>query len=99
MRRNEDGHAVVARQIDERLPEGVAGDRVHPRGRFVEDQHGWAVQNRDGELQPLLYAKRQALGTSVGNELEVVALQQLLDAAADFFGRQMVELRVQLQIL
>ena len=63
----EDGDAVVTRQVDERAPESVAGDRVHPRGRLVEDEHGRAVQDRDGKLQPLLYAQRQALGTRVGD--------------------------------
>ena len=62
MGREEDGDAVVAREVDQRAPEGVARDRVDARGRLVEDQHGRPVQHRDGELQPLLDAERQAVG-------------------------------------
>jgi hypothetical protein len=41
------------------------------------------VQNRDGELQPLFDAQRQALGTRVGDFHKVETLQQLLKAAVD----------------
>ena len=57
------------------------------------------MQDRDGKLESLLDAQRQAFGTRVGYGFEVVTLQQLRDAIVDLAGRQMVELRVQLQIL
>ena len=92
----EDGHAVVARQVDQRAPEAVARDRVDARGRLVEDQHVRLVQHRDGELQALPDAERQAVGPRVGDGLQVEALEQLRDATVDLVRRQMVELRVEL---
>ena len=58
MGREEDGDAIVAGEIDQRAPEGVAGDRIDARGRLVENEHGRPVQHGHGKLQPLLDAKR-----------------------------------------
>ena len=58
---DENRHAVVAREIDQRAPERVARDRVDARRRLVEDENGGLVQHRDRELKPLLDAERQAV--------------------------------------
>ena len=34
--RQEDGDPIIARKINERAPEGIAGDRIDARRRFVE---------------------------------------------------------------
>src|SRR6516164_11649592 len=57
------------------------------------------MQDRDGKLESLLNAQRKALGTRIGDGFEVVTLQQLRDATVDLAAWQMVELRVELQIL
>src|SRR5262245_42842982 len=83
----EDGDAVVTRQVDQRAPEPIAGDGVDPRGRLVENEHGRTVQDRDRELQSLFYAKWQALRTSIGDFGKVVTLQQLLDSTINLARR------------
>ena len=97
MGRKEDRHAFVARQVDQRAPERVARDRIDAGSRLVENENGRLVQHRDGKLEPLLEAERQALGARVDDVLQVIAPQQPLDPDFDFVGRQMVELRVQLR--
>ena len=96
---DEDRHPVVAREIDQRPPERVAGDRIDARGRLVEDEDGGLVQHRDGELKALLDAERQAVRARVDEGFQVVALEQLLEPPGDLFRRQMIELGVQLEVL
>ena len=96
---DENRHAVVAREIDQRAPERVARDRVDARSRLVEDENGGLVQHRDGELEALLHAERQAVGPRVDDGLQIVALEQLLDSGRDLLFRQMIEFGVQLKIL
>ena len=62
VRREKDRHAVVAGEIDQVLPERVAGDRIDARGGLVQDQHLGAMQDGDRQLQSLADAERQALG-------------------------------------
>src|SRR6516225_9925262 len=57
------------------------------------------MQNRDRKLQPLLDPQRQTLGTRAGDLHEVETLQQFLDASFNLACRQMIELRVELEIL
>ena len=66
--RKEDGDPVVAGEIDQGAPEGVAGDRIDTRRGLVEDQDGRPMQHGDRKLQPLLDAERQTfrLGVSRG---------------------------------
>ena len=39
------------------------------------------MQNGDGKLEPLFYAKRQALRTLIGNIIQVILLKQFLNPA------------------
>jgi hypothetical protein len=57
------------------------------------------VQHGHGKLQSLLDAERQAFRLGVGHVFQIVALQQLLDPAFDLVCGQMIEMRVQLEIL
>ncbi|MNN14889.1 hypothetical protein D3C81_1279710 [compost metagenome] len=43
----ENGHALLARQLHQQPPEVIAGGRVDAGSRLVEDQHFRAVQHRD----------------------------------------------------
>jgi len=97
--RKEDGDAIVAGKVDQATPKGVARDRVHARGWLVENEEGWPVEHRHGELQPLLNSERQALWLRVCYIVEIVALEQFLDPAFDLSCRQMVETRMQIEIL
>ena len=79
--RDEDGHALTPRQIDEQLPELVAGDRVDAGSRFVEDQHVRAVDDGDGQREPLAHAQGKLLGQVV-DVLQPEAVNQLVDSLA-----------------
>ena len=73
---------------------------IDARGRLVENENGRLVQHRDRELQPLLDAERQALGLGVGDVLQVVALRAAPRSdLRSLSARQVVKLRVQLEIL
>src|SRR5208283_377444 len=50
---DEDGHALIARQVDQEFPELVARHRIHARSRLVEYKHFRRVDDRDSERQPL----------------------------------------------
>ena len=40
---------LIARQIDQQLPEPVAGQGIDARGRLVEDEHFRLVHDGDGK--------------------------------------------------
>ena len=60
---------LVGQQVHE-IPELAAGERVHARGRLVEEQHAGLVQDRAGEGEPLAHPERQRPGLAVGEALE-----------------------------
>src|SRR5262249_6678920 len=99
MGRKEDRDAVIAGEIDQRAPERAARNRIDARSRLVENEKGRPVQHRHGELQPLLDAERQAVWPRVRHVLQIIALQQFLDPASDLICRQVVETRMQIEIL
>ncbi|GJD99972.1 hypothetical protein GMJLKIPL_1890 [Methylobacterium isbiliense] len=99
VRGQEDGDALVAREVDQRPPEGVAGDRIDARGRLVEDEHGGPVQHGHRQLQPLLDPEGQSVGPRVLDRTEVVAVEQLPNPHGPVVRRQMVELGVQFEVL
>src|SRR5689334_1556885 len=96
---NEYCDAVVARQMDERAPKLVPFHRIHPRGRFIEKEHGRVMQDSDGKLEPLLYAKRQVWGKPIGDIFQVILPKQLLDPAINLVCGQMIEMSMQFEIL
>ena len=51
---DEDRDALAAGEVDEELPELVAGDGVDARGGLIEQEHVGLVQDGDGQGQPLL---------------------------------------------
>ena len=69
MRGYEDGHALIARKIDQQLPEPIPGQRINARRRLIEDEHLRPVHNGNSERKPLPNAQRQVRGKFV----EIVA--------------------------
>ena len=96
---DEDRHAVMARKIDQRLPEPVASERIDARGRLVEDQDLRLVHDRDREREALADAERQVERALVEIVLEAEIGGQLRDARLRLGGGEMKEMRVQLEIL
>ena len=86
--REEDRHAVVTRQADQILPEGIAGDRVDTGGRLVENQHLGPVQDRDGKLKTLFHAERQAFGPAVRNAEQTEPFEHFLNPSLSPVFRQ-----------
>ena len=99
VRRHEDRDALLARQIDQQLPEAVARDRIDARGGLVEDQDLRLVQDGDGEREPLAQPHRQVLGQRIEVRAQPEPLDQLLDARLRLVRRQVIEARVQDQVL
>ena len=95
---DEDRHAVLARQVDDQLPEVVARHRVHARGGFVEDQHVGAVEDGDGQLQALAYAQRQRVGQRLHHRHQIETLGEFGNAGVALVVRQVEQARVKLQV-
>ena len=57
--RDENRHALVARQVDQQFPEPVACQRIDARCRLIEDEHFRLMHDGDGQRQPLANAERQ----------------------------------------
>ena len=55
---DEDGHAAIARQVDEQFPEPVARQRIDARGRLVENEHPRLVHHGDRQRQALANPER-----------------------------------------
>ena len=79
MGRDEDRHALVARQIDQQFPEPVARQRIDARGRLIQDQQFRLMDDRDRERKPLADAKRQVQRAMV----EVIGQAETIDQIGD----------------
>ena len=71
---DEDRDALAAGEVDQELPELVAGDGVDPGGGLIEQEHVGLVQNGDGQGQPLLEPQGKLLrgGFEMGAEAEPI---------------------------
>ena len=96
---NEDGHLVLAGQIDHQLPEDIPGDRVHARGRFIEDQQLGLVHHGHGQRQPLADAQRQVLGQAVEHLAQAEALDHVVHPRRNGGLGHLEQARVQDQVL
>ncbi|MPM97778.1 hypothetical protein SDC9_144955 [bioreactor metagenome] len=85
---DEDRHPVLAREVDDELPEAIPCHRIDAGGRFVENQHLGPVQYRHRQLQALAYAQRQRVGPGVHHRRQVEAPCQLVDARRALGGGQ-----------
>ena len=80
LRREEDGHAVLARQALDLAPQRAAALRVQAGRRLVEEQHARAVQQREREVQAALHAAGVAADLAARGVAQPDAVEQLLAA-------------------
>ena len=99
MRGDEDRDVLGACEIDHDAPEAVARDRVHARGRLVEDQNFRSVDHRDRERQALALAQRQRGRQRVHDRRETEALGDMAHARRDLRARHAEQARVQFEVL
>ena len=99
MGRDEDRHALVARQVDQQLPEPVARHRIDAGGGLVEDQDFRRVHDGDSQRQALADAERQIQRALVEISAQSEAADQIGDARLRRAGRQMEQMRVQIEVL
>ncbi len=97
--RHEDRHTLVARQVDQQLPEGIARQRIHARSRLIEDEKIGPVHDGDGERQALADAERQVRSQLIDVVAEAKALEEFIDAPPALRRRQVEEPRVQVEVL
>jgi hypothetical protein len=96
---DEQGHAILARELDHQLPELVAGDGVHARGRLVEDEHVRPVHHGHGQRQALAHAQGQLVGQLVGHVGQLEAGHHLGDARVALRSGHFEDARVQVEVL
>src|SRR5208282_6585691 len=94
MSRDENRNALIARQIDQRLPEPVARQRINARSRLVEDEDFRLVHDGDGKRQPLADAQWQIGSALFEMILKPEPCDQLFDALLRLAGRQVEEARM-----
>ena len=87
MGRDEDRDALIAREIDQQLPEAVARQRIDAGGRLVEDQDFRLVHDRDRERQALPDAERQRRRMLIEIVGKPEALDQLVRCAPSAVSR------------
>ena len=98
VRRQEDRHPVIAREIDQVFPELVAGDRIDARCWLVEDQHLGAMLDGHRQLQALADAERQAFRFGVGHLPEPEPVEHFVDALASLGDGEVEQLGVELEV-
>ena len=87
VRGDEDRDLVAAGQLDQVLPEAVAGHRIDARGRLVEDQQVGLVDQRHGQLQALPLSQRERVGQRIHDLVEAEPRGRLFDALRDLVLR------------
>ena len=81
LRGQEDGHAVLAREPGDLVPERAAALRVEAGRRLVEEEDARPVDEREREVEPALHAARVAADLAVGGVGQADALEQLVARA------------------
>ena len=99
VRRYENRHALVAGEIDQKLPESVARERVDARGRLVENEDLRRVHDRDGERQTLADAERQIGRALIKVAGEPETVDKFLNADARLLALNVEQARVQVDVL
>ena len=59
MGRDENGHTLIAREIDQQFPEAVPRHRIDAGGGLVQDEDFRLVDDGDGERETLTNPQRQ----------------------------------------
>ena len=96
---DEDRHPLTAREVDEQLPELVAGDRIHAGGRLVQQEHVGLVQHGDRQGEPLLQPQREVLGRGFEVRAQAEAVDQLDDPGVGPVSGQVEDLGVEVEVL
>ena len=99
VRGNENGDALLARQLDEQFPELITRHRIDPGRRLIEDEHLRLVDHRHRQREPLPDAERQVLREVVEVIAEPKLASQLRNPRGDPCRRQMKQPRVQVKVL
>ena len=97
--RDEDGHALIARKIDQQFPEPVPRQRIDARGRLVEDEHLGLVHDGNREREPLANPQRQIRGALIEIILEAESSDQFGDTRLRLPRRQMEQMRMKIEVL
>ena len=96
---DEDCHPLTAREVDEQLPELVAGDGVHARGRLVQQEHVGLVQHGDRQGEPLFEPQGEPFGRRVQVRAQAEAVHQLIDPGVGTVSGQVEDLGVEVEVL
>ena len=99
LRREEDGHALVAGEPGDLGPERASALRVEARRRLVEEEDRRPVHEREREVEPALHAARVAADLAVGGEREPDPLEQLLRPGPALGAWDAVERALQPEVL
>src|SRR5204863_7223145 len=92
MRREHDRRSVFV-QLAHDAAQIARPDRVEADRWLVEEAHAGPVQQRSGEMQPLLHAARVAFNALIATVAEVYQSEELLDSRADLARGDRVKLR------
>ncbi len=79
---DEDRDALAAGEVDQELPELVAGDGVDTGGGLIEQKHVGLVQNGDSQGQPLLEPQGKLLRGRFEMGAEAEPIDKLVDPGA-----------------
>ena len=74
----EDGHAELAVQPADLLPDGLAAGRIQTFRRLIEEEQARAVDERARQVQPALHPAGISLDLPVGGVDKAQELQQLV---------------------
>ena len=97
--RDEDRHPLTAREVDEQLPELVAGDRVHARGRLVQQEHVGLVQDGDRQGEPLLEPQGELSRRRVQVRAQAEAFREFVDPGACPVSGKVEDLGMEIEVL
>ena len=83
VRRDEDGHAALGRELVDEVPEEAPALRVDAAGRLVEEEELRLVEERRGERDALALAGREVLRELAEERLEAKARGELADTLGE----------------
>ncbi len=97
--RDENGHALIARKIDQHFPEPVPRQGIDARGRLVEDEHFGLVDDGDREREPLANPQRQLQGALIEIIVKAEPFDQRGNTCLRLLRRQVEEVGMKIEVL
>jgi hypothetical protein len=97
--RQQDGLVLLGGQPRDLAPHLGAHLRVQTRGRLVEEEHLWVVDERHRDVQPSLHPPGVAAGDAVGRLGQTEALEQLRDPLLEYLAAHAVEVALETEVL